>query len=804
MTATTTRTRIAAIGVVFVAVFVVVAAHLWSIMVVDHATWSRRSQQNRWAFHEVPGKRGAILDRHGVTLAADEATMELSVLYVRFRLRHPVGAAVHGATKWASCLPDRDGTTYDYGDGELGAEGAARALLAMPAAALRSRMLPKDVGNELRGVLTTVLATCSGQTRSRVFAALRAASRAAEPVAVGDVLDVPREQLLAEFARRLGALRELDRGLQALEQQRLGRPLGPDDPPGLMATLETLRRQSLAGERVTWWDDVSAAEAAAGGLETRPVEAAGGSDPDAVKAEDRVMAKRIGSKKEDLRAVFARDVPFDVAAELRVSAREFAGLDVAPMLARRQQAAEGTALGALLGVVDRIDRAVPGEEWLDAAVRARLPDDWLDDADLPEELVDDGGRTQLVEAAERRYRDALRRRERRGLSGVEFEFNGTLMGSFGLRFAEHDSRRREQQMLDHVRVESGDDVRLTLDLGLQRVAEAATHRARRAQLFGGELDHIRTEAALAVLDARTGDVLAYAGSPVSSPSARNLPGIEWIHDGSVGSVAKPFVLVEQLKAEEMAWPHRPLAGFEACNGRNCGRHAHWDGGKDPVEALAESCNSFYYQAGLGLGEQGVARALRRFGLSPASADDPYAACWQPRIRGIPAPAPARDTEQTALPQQSVGYGLQAAPLHVARAYAGLATGWLPTVGLVPGARPRVPLDDVVGAIALTERGLRACVQNGTARKLRLMNELGACGKTGTAEVGKRGENNAWFAGYLPPLGADGVQLCFCAVVYWVQDEVHGSEAAGELVVDFLEGIQRDDVLQRRYLQEGGR
>lgn len=793
MTATPTRTRIAALGVVFVAVFVVVAVHLWKIMVVDHATWTRRSQQNRWAFHSVPGKRGAILDRNGTILAADEATMELSVLYVRFRLRHPVGAAVHGATRWAACQPDRDGTTYDYGDGELGAEAAARELLAMPAAAFRPRVLrPKEVADELRGALTTVLAACSGQTRSRVFAAVRAASRSDEAIAVGDVLDVPRERLLAEFTRRLAALRALDRGLLAVEQQRLGRPLGPDDPPGLMTTLETLRRQSLAGERVTWQEPVAAADATA---------AVGGP---ATPVDGVATIRREGSKKEDLRVVFARHVPFDVAAELRVSARDFAGLDVAPMLARRQEAAEGTALGALLGVVDRIDRAVPGEAWLDAAVRARLPEDWLDDAELPEELDGEGGRDELAAAAQKRYRDALQRRERRGLSGVEFEFNGALMGSFGLRFAEHDSRRREQQMLDHVRVEAGDDVRLTLDLGLQRAAEAATARARRAQLFGDELDRIRTEAALAVLDARTGDVLAYAGAPVSSAAARNLPGIEWIHDGSVGSVAKPFVLVEQLKAEEMAWPHRPLAGFEPCNGRNCGRHAHWDGGKDPVEALAESCNSFYYQAGLGLGEQGVARAMRRFGLAAPAVDDPYAACWQPRIRGIPAPAPARDTSATALPQQSVGYGLQASPLHVARAYAGLATGWLPTVGFVPGDRPRVPLDDVVGAIALAERGLRACVQNGTGRKLRLLNELGACGKTGTAEVGKRGENNAWFAGYLPPLGEDGVQLCFCAVVYWVQDEVHGSEAAGELVVDFVEAVQRDDALARRYLKERDR
>jgi len=778
VTATPTRTRIAALGLVFAAAFAVVGVHLWKVMVVDHDTWARRSQQNRWAFHSVPGKRGAIFDRNGAPLAFDEATMELSVLYVRFRLRHPVGAAVHGATKLASCLPGGDATTYDFGDGELGAEAAARALLAMPAAVLRPRVLPKAVASELAAAVTTVLAACSGQTRSRVFGAVRAAARADESHAVGDALGVPRERLLADFAQRLQALRTLDRDLTALEERRLGRPLGADDPPGLMATLERLRPLSLAGARVTWQEPSSA-------------------DP-------AVQVEREGSRKEEVRVVFARHVPFDAAAELRVGARNFAGIDAAPTLARRQEAVEGTALGALIGVVDRIDRTLPGQEWLEAVVDNRLPDDWFEDIDLPEELADIGGRAELAAAAKSRYAEAVLLRERRGMSGVEFDFNGTLMGAMGMRFSEHDSRRREQQMLDHLRVEAGNDVRLTLDLGLQRIAEAVTKAAHRAQSFGGAEDRVRTEAALAVIDARTGDLLAYAGAPVSSPWAKHLPGVQWVGNGSVGSLAKPFVLVEQLKAEEMGWPHRPCGGFEACNGRNCNRRAHWDGGKDPVEALAESCNSFFYQSALGLGDAGVARALQRFGLAPAEPGDPYAACWQPTIRGVPAPAPARDTVATALPQQAVGYGLQATPLHVARAYAGLATGWLPTLGLVPGPRPRVPLDDVVGAIALAERGLRACLRNGTGRKLQLLNELGACGKTGTAEVGQRGENNAWFAGYLPPLGDSGVQLCFCAVVYWVQDEVHGSEASGQLVVDFLDTALRDDALRRRYVQGGGR
>jgi cell division protein FtsI/penicillin-binding protein 2 len=167
--------------------------------------------------------------------------------------------------------------------------------------------------------------------------------------------------------------------------------------------------------------------------------------------------------------------------------------------------------------------------------------------------------------------------------------------------------------------------------------------------------------------------------------------------------------------------------------------------------------------------------------------------------------PSRNVDETPLPQRAIGYGVQASPLHVARAYAAFATGCLPTVGFRPEARPRVALDDVASELATVQQGLRACVQHGTARALPLLNELGCCGKTGTAEVSGKRDNNAWFAGYLPPAGSEGAQLCFCAVVYFVKDGVHGGDVAGQLVVDFLSDVQANADAHRRWLApEGGR
>jgi cell division protein FtsI/penicillin-binding protein 2 len=777
---TTTRTRIGVIAAVFASAFVVVVLNLWLLMVSDHEAWAARSDDNRWAFRSVPGRRGALLDRFGRELARDEPTTELAVHYVRFRIRHPVGAAVHGATTWARQQANRAGTTYDYGDGALGPATAVRELLAMPARTLAPRVLPKDVASVLATSVTTVLAGCSGLPRSRVFASLRHAARSGEGAAVGDALvplGLDRQALLVAFEQRLAALHRLEARCSTAARERPSHGPAADDIPGLFATLEHLRRASLAKERVTWEEDGETKE---------------------------------GSLIEAVRRPFASDVPYEIAAELALAAELYAGIEVLPAAKRVRTVAPGTALQALLGGVAAIDKALPSREWLADLAEREMPDEWL--ADLAPPDVDGGDAAALRASMRERYSRELLQRERRGTSGIERAFDGELMGRLGLRFVEVDSRRREQVLWSHLRVAAGEAVQLTIDLDLQRLAEAAAVAARTRNLHGDESTHDRIQAAIAIVDAATGDLLAYAGAPNASGSAAGIPGVVWSGNGALGSVVKPFVLVEQLQSESMGRPHAPLASLAACSGSfryggqtmGCGQ-AHYDAGRDPIEALAASCNLFFYQCALGLGDDGVARSLRRFGLAPTPADDPFTACWQPGIRGLPASRPRRDSEHTPLPKRAVGYGVEASPVDVARAYAALATGWLPTVALVPGPRSRVPLDDVAGELELVRRGLRACVEHGTAKRLSLLAELGMHGKTGTAEVGSRDENNAWFAGWLPPGGDAGVQLCCCAVVYWVEDGVHGGDAAGQLVVDVLQSLRADPVLQARYLApEGGR
>ena len=793
MSALSSRTRLGVIAGVFAIGLAVVLLHLWILMVHQQDAWARRSYENRWAFRSVPSQRGAVLDRLGRVLVRDQATTKVSVYYRRFRMYNAVGAAVHGARRWSRVRADRAETAYGYREGPVGPTAAVRELLDVPVTALQRGVLPKGEATPLMRCATTVLAACSGFPRRQVYASMRKAAQSGARVGIGDVLTVSRPELLDRFDEQLRALQELDRRIGDSQAQRADRlDIPVDELPGLFDTLEELRVASLTDRKVEWRDD------------------------------DGKL--RQGSLLEDVRREFAIDVSFELAAALRVDRHLYAGIEVYPAVTRVYTGPAGVggeraSLQMLLGRVFDYDRTLSKanqDTWFDRVADA-LPPDWLDEL-VPEGLVQAGdARERLRASARRRYQREVLQRERRGVNGIEGAFDGTLSGRLGMRFVEHDAKRREQLLWSHLRVEAGGDVRLTIDADLQTCAERAVDAAFRrfVGMYTDERDQKQLEAALAIIDAGSGDVLAYAGAPIVSANPHDVPGVVWTGNGSIGSVVKPFVLVEQLESQRLGLPHKPIAAMEPCTGKfryggrtlscNHGR-GHWEEGRQPVVAIAKSCNHFFYQAGLGLQNEGVRRALRRFGLfAPADEDGPFAACWQARVNGLPTARP-RMYESRLLPQRAIGYGVQASPLHVARAYAAIATGSLPQLGLHLGdVRGRVELG-VDDALDVVREGLRRCLQpGGTGRRLERLRELDVHGKTGTAEISAQGHNNAWFAGYLPQRSEGGVQLAFCAVVYRVPDATHGGEAAGNLLQDFFRQVEADPRLQQQYVNpEGGR
>ncbi len=787
-----TSQRIWWLGAIYAVCFVVVGVHLGGVMLGGHQDWLVRSYRNRWAFRDVPSVRGAMLDRHGRVLASDEPTFELECVYERFRLLHPVGAAIHGATQVARLGGNE--IRYGYVGDEVGPEAAARELLALPVGALLRGDLPKEERRDLVQAVVTVLAATSDRSRGRVQKELRACANTApmRPLAAA-LPDFGADQILAQFHGVLSRLRALDRALAELDTARaatnpaddaadgLDDEVSPTSPPpiGLLQRLDRFRVDCLDNRR------------------TQPT------------ASDGTVHE--GELLERLARPVARRLPFALAAALRVAADDQPGLRLEPALVRRRADDLPPTLAQILGTVRALDQTGDVQRYLDARVEQALGSE-LDDF-VPDELGPSADyRQELLQRAQRNYERVLRTRERRGTGGIESMLDDALAGSPGMRLVERDARSREQLLWSSLRVAPGHDVVLSVDLDLQRLLDDQVAAAARQWQLESPAP-ARIDVAMAIVDAHSGDVLALAGAPHELDGRPRLPAVlAWRGTGALGSTVKPFMLAEQLRAERLGRAHGDVTQFDRCERVWRGPDqrlyrcdsVHGEAGKDPVEALAQSCNVFFYQVALGLEESGLRRALWQFGLLPPDdgeddgryrerpAELPRSLCAAPRWIG-----------RQAQPMRGIGYGLEANPVAVAGAYAALAAGRLPTLGLRRGEpRPTYALDLLPAELELVRDGLRACVEHGTAKKIDGLREFAVLGKTGTAEIVHGVANNAWFAGYLPVIAQDDVQLAFCAVVYAVPEGVHGAEAAGTLAGEVLRAIAADAALAQRYLQPG--
>jgi hypothetical protein len=196
--------------------FCVVLGRLWFLMVQDNDVWMRRSQE-RWSFRSVPAKRG----RCSIAMVRCSCTMrraQLSVYYLRFRLRHPVGACVRGdvvgrpaagsrrhdlqLSRWA--LDPRGGAARGAADpGACAAQGRARQERRE-----RSRYVATTVPRPARASRAS---GCSSAARHRCC---QARERSA-------TLTVPRAGS-KRLARNLASLHRIDRDVLARHARARG------------------------------------------------------------------------------------------------------------------------------------------------------------------------------------------------------------------------------------------------------------------------------------------------------------------------------------------------------------------------------------------------------------------------------------------------------------------------------------------------------------------------------------------------------------------------------------------------------
>ena len=354
-------------------------------------------------------------------------------------------------------------------------------------------------------------------------------------------------------------------------------------------------------------------------------------------------------------------------------------------------------------------------------------------------LIDTGGSMPVD-------RGSYAERDRVGAAGVEFAQEAQLRGLRGLQ-----SRRVDTGERTSLQPETGRDVRLTLDMRLQALVQAAMSKEAGLAVVqpwhGQESLTQRPGDALygaaVVLDVDTGEILALVSTPtftreqlaedpksVYGDSVETLisaPGINKAVAKAYqpGSVVKALLFVEavtqgmipldkHIECTGHLYPDQPNKWRCWIYKRSNGAQTHQSQmghALDGAEALMLSCNIFYFTVGRTLGVEGVVRAFRDFGVGDRFAlGSGYEQAGQVGRRGtLGEGLTIFDATQMGIGQGPVTW----TPLHAADAFATLARYGLKRPPRLIQDAPRTEERDLgLNSHAVDEalRGLRLAVE----------------------------------------------------------------------------------------------
>ena len=380
-----------------------------------------------------------------------------------------------------------------------------------------------------------------------------------------------------------------------------------------------------------------------------------------------------------------------------------------------------------------------------------------------------------------------------GKAGIERQYNETLMGVDGQRQVVVDNKGNEREVIGYKEAEPGRSLQLTVDLDLQIVAELAMEGRR---------------GAVVAMDPRNGEVLAMVSRPAFDPNkfAGRIRKKDW--DDIMNNVEKPMLnraIQSNLAPGSTFKPLVALAALEngvidenttfTCPGGMSFyghyHHCHNKKGHGTVnlhQALAQSCDVFFYNVGNRLGIDKLAQLGELAGLGKETGIDlPFeyrgvlpSSKW--KARTLRQPWFPGDTISVAIGQ---GY-LAITPLQLAVMTGGIAAGgvWqrphlVKDPARVEPRRSNVNLDNINQVVY----GMYGVVnQGGTGRVARLPG-IEVCGKTGTAQLASNEllkssaklaqelRDNAWFVAFAPRVNPEIV----VAVLF--EAGGHGDQAA---------------------------
>ncbi len=411
--------------------------------------------------------------------------------------------------------------------------------------------------------------------------------------------------------------------------------------------------------------------------------------------------------------------------------------------------------------------------------------------------------------------------ETEGREGLEQTFNAMLTGKHGeykLTF-DKDGRKTSEKLVTPP--EPGYNVVTTIDLRLQQLAEKALEaKAKRG--------------AMVIIDPNNGDILALASWPTYDPNLfvpsisaeqlkmlqddPNIPLLPRAYRSSYppGSTFKVAVGIAALEAHAV-YPNDQYQCVPAIQVGNVTFH-NWKksdrGALNFVQALTESCDTWFYQVGIKTGAAPIIDWALKLGFG--------AKCGIP-LRGEAEGRIPNDEYMKAthgrrilngdIANMSIGQGdIQATPLQMAQAMGIIANGGTVyqtrlvqqvqtfdnQIVTAYQVRAKRTLDLSSGTLDQVRTGMTDVVNGagGTAHQASLDN-VEVAGKTGTAQWGPKHKERtaAWFSGFLP---TDQPKYAFAAVYEGdVGSKVHGGSAAAPMIADVFKEIYHGEKLASR-------
>ena len=398
-----------------------------------------------------------------------------------------------------------------------------------------------------------------------------------------------------------------------------------------------------------------------------------------------------------------------------------------------------------------------------------------------------------------------------GQYGIEKSYDRHMRGTAGQKNVEVDALGHEKKSSVVDKPQAGNDLYLTIDARLQKLAE---------DLLGEE------QGAIVALDPNNGDILAMASRPAFDPNvlSRELTSKQWVEivqdegrplnnrasQGQYppGSTFKIPMAVAALETKTMS----PSSTVHCTGGYQFGRRLYRDwkagghGYVDLHEALVHSCDVYFYSIGQRMGIDVMAEFGKDFGLGrPTGVELP-----SERSGIMPTPAWKQKVKRESwLPGETIsaaiGQGfVTVTPLQMAsmmatvandgvnyrprlvRAVMDRATGNLQELPAVPRGKVNAKPE----TFRIIKSALADVVTKGTATRAK-SSVVTIGGKTGTAQVAalrtgpeesipKKFRDHAWFVAFAP------VESPKIAVVVLAEHMGHGGAAAAPLAKELIE------------------